>query len=40
MDLFSEFYERQNDRKLTGEQKEYLTELIGTIFREDTNETA
>ena len=40
MDLFSEFYERQNDRKLTGEQKEYLTELIGTIFQEDANETA
>ncbi len=40
MELFSEFYERQNEKDLTDEQKEFLTDIIGAIFREDSNETA
>ena len=40
MALFSEFYEKQNEKELTEEQKEFLTDVIGTVFREDTNETA
>lgn len=33
--LFAEFYELQNNAPLTDEQEQFLTELIGSIWRKE-----
>ena len=35
MEVFSEFYEKQNGKKLGSEQKEYLTELISSLCQKE-----
>ena len=35
MEVFSEFYEKQNGKKLGSEQKEYLSELISSLCQKE-----
>ena len=35
MELFEEFYEKQNGKKMSEEQREYMKQMAETVFAEE-----